>query len=193
MNALVVEELPEVDDRRWPVAGEERGQALGISFVRDPLVRIFGIRRIPTSLVEQTRESLLARPRAPFVDVDPGRDLMDAVDMAADLLQHIADVTRADDDSCSARQDVSPPLFELGTAAHRILELGAVRLHHIAASHSGADGSPEEDVVAEHDVGRQLGTDCCGVRLDPRVQLTARAVLEQLHLVALVAVEHEDR
>ena len=31
-----------------------------------------------------------------------------------------------------------------------------------------------------------------GVRLDPRVELLARAVLQQLHVVALVVVEHED-
>ena len=37
----------------------------------------------------------------------------------------------------------------------------------------------------------QLGANGRCVRLDPRVELRARAVLEQLHLVALVAVEHE--
>ena len=47
-------------------------------------------------------------------------------------------------------------------------------------------------MVAEDDVGRQLGSKSGGVRLDPRVELRSRAVLEELHLVALVAIEDED-
>ena len=45
VDALVVEELPEVDDRRL-VAGEERGEPLGVALVRQPLVRVAGVRRI---------------------------------------------------------------------------------------------------------------------------------------------------
>ena len=47
-------------------------------------------------------------------------------------------------------------------------------------------------MVAEDEVGRQLLAHRRRVRLDPAVELRARAVLEQLDLVPLVAVEHED-
>ena len=46
--------------------------------------------------------------------------------------------------------------------------------------------------MAEDDVGRQVLAQRRGVRLDPALELLPRAVLDELHLVALVAVEHED-
>ena len=48
-------------------------------------------------------------------------------------------------------------------------------------------------MVGEDEVGRQQLAERRGVRLDPVVELGARALLDELHLVALVAVEHEDR
>ena len=47
-------------------------------------------------------------------------------------------------------------------------------------------------MVAEDEVGRQLVAHRRSVRLDPDIELLARAVLEQLHAIALVVVEHED-
>ena len=55
-----VEQLPEVDDGRL-VAGEERGQPLGVAFVGQPLVRVAGVRRVAARLVEQRRERIVAR------------------------------------------------------------------------------------------------------------------------------------
>ena len=54
-------------------------------------------------------------------------------------------------------------------------------------------GPPSRTWFAEDEVGRQVLAERGGVRLDPRVELGARAVLHELHLVALVAVEDEDR
>ncbi len=56
-----------------------------------------------------------------------------------------------------------------------------------------ADRAAEEDVVAEDEVGGIELAEHRRVRLDPGVELGARAVLEQLDLVALVAVEDEHR
>ena len=96
VDALVVEELPEVDDGAL-VAGEELGQALGVSLVREPLADVAGIGRIAPCLREKAGERLLARSGAPLVDVDAGRHLVHAVDVADDVLQHLSDVRRADE------------------------------------------------------------------------------------------------
>ena len=76
VDALVEEQLPEVDDGRL-VAGEEGGEAFGVALVRQPLVRAAGVRRIAPRLLEEPgqrlvraaadatrRRRLLAAPRA---------------------------------------------------------------------------------------------------------------------------------
>ena len=60
------------------------------------------------------------------------------------------------------------------------------------APRRGADRAAEQDVVREDEVGGQQLAQRRRVPLDPVVELGARAVLDELHLVALVAVEHED-
>ena len=90
------------------------------------------------------------------------------------------------------REGLGSPGRELGVAAHRVLELGAVRLDGERRARCGADRPAEEDVVREDDVGGQERPDRGGVRLDPAVELRPGAVLDAPHVVALVAVEHED-
>ena len=46
-------------------------------------------------------------------------------------------------------------------------------------------------MVAQEEVSRQLVAHRRSVRLDPDIELLARAVLEQLDAIALVVVEHE--
>ena len=92
-----------------------------------------------------------------------------------------------------AAESLASPAGELLVAAHRVLELGAVRLDRIAGAGRGPDRSAQEDVVAEDEVGRQLLAHRRCVALHPLVELVAGAVLHQLDLIALVAVEHEDR
>ena len=67
-----------------------------------------------------------------------------------------------------------------------------MRLDRVAGAGRGSDRPAEEDVVAEDEVGRQLLAHGRRVALDPVVELRPRAVLHELDLVALVAVEHED-
>ena len=191
VDALVVEELAEVDDRRLR-AGEERGEPLGVAVVGQALVLVPRVRRIAPCLLDEAGERLGARPRPPVVDVDPGRYLVDVLDVADDLVEHRADVFRADEDGSRLLERLPPPLGELGTPAQRVLELGAVRLDRERRSRRRSDRPAEEDVVGEDDVGRQVLAQRRGVRLDPALELLPRAVLDELHVVALVAVEHED-
>ena len=65
-------------------------------------------------------------------------------------------------------------------------------LERVRRSGRGTDGAAEEHVVAEHEIRRQTLAQHRRIRLDPAVELSARAVLEELDLVALVAVEDED-
>ena len=66
-------------------------------------------------------------------------------------------------------------------------------LTRVGRAARGADRAAEQDVVAEDEVGRKALAQRGRVPLHPAVELRARAVLEELHLVALVPVEHEDR
>ena len=69
VDALVAQELPEVDDGRL-VAGEERGETLGVSLVRESLVRVARIRRIAACFGDERGERRVTRLRPPLLDVD---------------------------------------------------------------------------------------------------------------------------
>ena len=119
MDALVAEELPEVDDGRL-VAGEERREPLA----RSPR-RGAARSRCPDSAGRAAprrrarRSAVVARLRPPLVDVDAGRNLVHAVDVAAHLLDDLADVRRADERRPSrARAPLSPtPRARAGRAS----------------------------------------------------------------------------
>ena len=97
MDALVPDQLPEVDDGRL-VVGEERGETPGVALVGKPLLGVPGVRPVGASLRDELRERLGAILRDELVDVDPRRHLDDAVDVADDILEHLADVLRPDVD-----------------------------------------------------------------------------------------------
>ena len=118
---------------------------------------------------------------------------MDAVDVPDDVLEHLADVLRADEHRLRTRERLSPPRRQLLVAAHRVLELGAVCLDRVRRPARGADGPAEQDVVREDDVGGQALAESRGIQLDVALALVARQVLQQSRLEPLVAVEHEDR
>ena len=84
-----------------------------------------------------------------------------------------------------------PQALELRVPAHRVLELRAVRLDREARPRSAPDGRPEQHVVREDEVGRQVLAQRRGVRLDVAVALGLREVLQQPRLEPLVPVEHE--
>ena len=174
MDALVVDQLAEVDDRRARLARRtpRSRSALPSSGSRSFALPGFGGSRRASS--SRPRERLRARQRSELVDVDARRHLVDAVDVTDDVLEHLADVLRADEHRLRPRERLAPPRRQLLVAAHRVLELGAVRLDRVARAGRGADGPAEQDVVREDDVGRQALAQRRGVQLDVALAL-ARA------------------
>src|SRR6266498_3576137 len=81
VDALVVEQFPEVDDGRL-VAAEKVRQPLGIPLVRKPLVRVPGIGRVRAGLSDQPGERFGTSLGLELMDVHPGRYLVDAIDVS---------------------------------------------------------------------------------------------------------------
>ena len=112
---------------------------------------------------------------------------------AAAVREHLPDVVGADDDRLGVRERSPPPRGQLLVAAHRVLELGAVRLDRVARTGRGGDRAAEQNVVREDEIGRQTLAQGRGVELDVALALGARQVREQTRVEPFVAVEHEDR
>jgi hypothetical protein len=108
VHALVPEQLSEVEDGRL-VVGEEGLEPLGVPLVGKTLVRVARIRRVGTALLDQCAERIVPVEWDELVDVDPRRDDVDAVDVAHDVLEHLADVLRPDEDGLGSRERLSPP------------------------------------------------------------------------------------
>ena len=77
-----------------------------------------------------------------------------------------ADVRRADIDRVGRLEHVSTPLLELRPAAHRVLELRAVRLDAEGRARAGADRTAHQDVIREDEVGGQQLLQRGDVRVD---------------------------
>jgi hypothetical protein len=112
--------------------------------------------------------------------------------VADDFLQHGADVGGADEDGGGPLEALPPPLRKRGVAAHRVLELRAVRLDGVASAGRRAHRPAEEDVVGEDEIRREPLAHGRGVQPDEALALLPREVLEQPRLESLVAVEHEN-
>src|SRR5205085_12190809 len=108
VDALVVEELPEVDDRRL-VGPEEGSEAFGVALVGEALIS--GV--VAASLLDERRERLVTRLGPELVHVYSGRDLVHAIDVADHLLEHLADVLAADADGLRPRKRLLRPRGEL--------------------------------------------------------------------------------
>ena len=108
--------------------------------------------------------------------------------MTDDVLEHLADVLRADVCRVGLRERLSPPRFELRPSAHRVLELRAVRLD--AKRHAGrrADRPAHQHVVREDHVSGQELAQRSGVRLDVRAFLVVGEVLDELRVQPGVAI-----
>ena len=192
VDALLLDQLPEVDDRRG-IPGEERGEPFGVPLVGQPLLAVAGVRRIVPGFCEERLESLRSLLGAPQVDVDSGRNLVDALDGAADLGEDGANVRRADEGGAGRCKRFGAPGAELRAAAHRVLELRPVRLHRIRRTGGQPDGPAEQHVVREHEVRGQAVAHRSRVRLHPCFEVVAGALVDEADVVPLVAVEHEHR
>ena len=93
-------------------------------------------------LLEQRGQRLLAGLGPELVHVDARRHDLDAVDVPGDLLEHVADVLGAGVDDLGPGERLGAPARELGTAAHRVLELRAVRLDRGSAARSQRRRAP---------------------------------------------------
>ena len=190
VDAFVAHELAEVQNLRL-VAGEEGLEPFGVPLVGEALVRVAGVRRIGAALGEQVAKRLVARQRCEQLDVDSRRDDVHPVDVPDDLVEHLAGVLGADEDRLGTLERLPPPRRQLLVPAHRILELGAVRLHGEARAARGGDGAAEDHVVREDEIGGQALAERFRVRGHVPLALVGREVLYQLCLQALVLVEHE--
>src|SRR5439155_12306468 len=104
VDALVADQLAEVEDRRATLR-EEGLEALGVSGVGLALVT----RCVAAGFVDQARERLRAGLGPELVDVDSGGYLVDPVDVADDLVQHLADVLGADEDRRGGGESLFAP------------------------------------------------------------------------------------
>ena len=100
---------------------------------------------------------------------------------------------RADVRHLRVRERVGSPAFELGPAAHRVLELRAVRLDAERRARCRTHRRAHQHVVREDEVGGQQLAHCGGVRFDVCGTLVRREVLEELRCEARVAVHDEHR
>jgi hypothetical protein len=192
VDALLLDELAEVDDGRL-LSGEERPDAGGVVVIRATFVGVPGVRPVERRLVEKLRQRLIAAGGLPEIDVDPRRNLEDALGVAADVVDHRPDVRGADERRPRVGERLRAPRSEIGPAAHRVLELRPVRLDRERAARREPHGTAEEHVVREHEIGGQQLANGCGVCLDPALELGASAVGETADVgVTVVPVEHED-
>ncbi len=152
LHALLRDQLAEVDDGRL-AAGEELREACRVAVVR--LALVAAVRRVAAALLDEGLQRRLARLRHEPVDVDARRHLVHPLDLADDVLQHLADVLRADVDRGRRRERLAPPGREILVAAHRVLELRPVGLDAEGQPGGRADGAAEQDVVREEKVGRR--------------------------------------
>ena len=120
---------------------------------------------------------LVVRLEPERVDVHPRRHLVDAVDVPGNVLEHLADVGRADEDRFRAGKRLASPRGQLGIAPHRVFELRAVCLDDVARARSGGDRRAEEHVIREDDVRRQLLLQRSRVQLDIPLALGLGEVL----------------
>src|SRR5919201_1683637 len=192
VDAFVVQQLAEVENGRL-VALEPGLEPLGVSLVREAFLGIAGVGRVAARLLEQAPERGRPGFGLELVDVDAGRHLVDAIDVADDLLEDGANVSRADEDGLGLCEAVSSPPRKLRVAAHRVLELGAVRLDGVGRGGGRRDGPAQEDVVREDEVGRQLAADRGRVGVDVALAFSRGQVLEKPRLEPFVAVEDEHR
>ena len=118
---------------------------------------------------------------------------MHAVDVADDVLEHLADVRGADEDRLGLRERLAPPRRELRVAAHRVLELRAVRLDAKRAPAQPPTGPPSRTWFAKTRSAGRSSRNAAAFALDVALALRRSQILEPPRLEPLVAVEHEDR
>ena len=193
LHALVLDQLAEVDDRRLVSRMKNSASRAALPSSGSRSFALPGVRRVTPRLLEQLGQRLAAILQHELVDVDARRHFDHPVDMADHVLEHLADVTGADECRVGCRERLLPPRLEPRAPAHRILELRSVRLdaeaHAARRSHRGT----HQHVVCEDEVGRAELAQRSRIRLDVARTFVLREVLQQPRLEPVVAVEDEHR
>jgi hypothetical protein len=147
VDALVVEQLAEVENGRL-VALEPGREALGVALVGKPLLRVAGVRRIAARLVEQVLERRGALLGLELLDVDAGRHLVDAVDVAHDLSSTERMCASRRRSPLPARATLSPrrPAPRCRASSTRAR---AVRLDRVRRARRGRDRPPSKTWLAK--------------------------------------------
>ena len=156
VDALLLDELAEVDDGRRPIAREKRRPVARRSRRRAGVRRVTGVRRVATSLVDEAGERGAALPRGrPQLDVDARRDLVHALHVPADLLEHRRGCARSRRTWPRPTRATPRPSAELRDTPHRVLELRAVRLDRVPRP-VAAPTAPRAARGCKDEVGREL-------------------------------------
>ena len=159
-----------------------------------PLVRVARVRRIVPRLVEQAGERLLARPRAPLVDVDA---------RAAPRAPGRRDRRRPPAPRGCGRSRRRPPPPRASASRPHADSAALPRIEYSSsepcaltakrAPAAAPTGPPSRTWFAKTRSAGRCSRSAAAFRSTQRVELGPGAVLDELDLVALVAVEHEDR
>ena len=195
LHALVLDQLPEVDDDR-PVAGEERGEPLGVALVRQPLARrCRGSAGRARASVEQRRERLVTRLRA--------RTRRRRRPGGTSNTGSTGPTTSSSTSRMCARADEGRLRAPRATRAPHCSSRGRPRIEYsssepCALTRNGSPlaaptGAPISTWFAKT---RSAGSELAQrrrVRLDVARALVLGEVLQQPRLEPLVAVEHEHR
>ena len=177
MDALVAEELPEVEDGRR-VVGEERLEPLGVPLVGETLVRVARVGRVGSALGEQPAERLVAGRGTNSSTSTPGGTTWTRSTWPTTSSSTSRMCSEPTKTASAPASDSRPHVRELAVPAHRVLELRAVRLDRVPGAGRRSDRPSEQDVVREDEVGRQVLAERGGVRLDVAFAL-ARGQLRQ--------------
>ena len=191
MHPLLLDQLAEVDDDGL-LGLEEAREPGGVALVGQPLLGVAGVRRVVPRLLERAPRARARaapgptrrrrRPAAPRPRVARGRRPPRGRCGCAPSRRR----SRARSASASAPQAESSALPRIEYSSSEPCALTAN-----GAPVAAPDRPTEEDVVREDDVGGQERAERRRVRVDPAVELVPGAILDPLHVVALVAVDHE--
>ena len=172
VDALVVEQLPEVEDGR--LVARPRNAA------RRSALPSSGRRSLPSGSAGRAAPPRAARPapRARGWGRNSSTSTPGGTSWTRSTWPTTSSSTRR---MCSeptktavgARERLPPPRLQLRVAAHRVLELRAVRLDREARAARRADRAAEQDVVGEDEVGGELRAHRGRVQLDVALPLLA--------------------
>ena len=190
LHALLLDQLPEIDDERaglW--RGRRRaGRALPSSGRRSSPPFGGSVAR----LGQQVCERNVSVPQPNLSTSTPGGTSMTRPTSSDDISSTSRMCCEPTNVDFRVGERGSRPLAELGTPAHRVLELGAVRLDAETRTTRRADRAAHQHVVGEYQVGRQELAKRRRVRVDIRTPLGLGEVLQELRIEPLVVV-HDER